>query len=339
MRVGLVSSVYPPEPVVSGRTSTELAAALQAAGHDVTVLCPYPSRPGGALYAGYRRRWRSSAIEAGIRTIRCFSTISKHSTMASRFAENVSFGLSSTLALLRLRGLDVLYLNTWPVFATAMVVTVARLKGIPFVISVQDVYPESLFVQRRRGAAAIGRVLRAIDRWSARGAAAMNVLSDHFAAIYRDDRGVEASRIHVVPNWVAESSVLPDREGGLAFRRARGIPEDAFVVAYGGNIGVAAAVEQLVEAWQHIPEANIHLVIAGAGASTPAVEALARRIAPGRIHIHTPWPVTETASVLSAADLLALPTFGDQSLVSVPSKILSYLLAAKPVLACVLPDS
>jgi glycosyltransferase involved in cell wall biosynthesis len=43
--------------------------------------------------------------------------------------------------------------------------------------------------------------------------------------------------------------------------------------------------------------------------------------------------------VLSAADLLILPTRGEQSMASIPSKIISYMLAARPIIAMVLKDS
>ena len=58
-----------------------------------------------------------------------------------------------------------------------------------------------------------------------------------------------------------------------------------------------------------------------------------------RIIFHTPWAYEDTSKVLAAADVLVLPTKGEQSLASVPSKLLSYLLASKPILAMVLPES
>jgi glycosyltransferase involved in cell wall biosynthesis len=62
-----------------------------------------------------------------------------------------------------------------------------------------------------------------------------------------------------------------------------------------------------------------------------------RRFAMNRLHdqviFHSPWPAQETAVVLGSADLLLLPTRGGQSLASVPSKLISYMLAARPVLA------
>jgi glycosyltransferase involved in cell wall biosynthesis len=47
----------------------------------------------------------------------------------------------------------------------------------------------------------------------------------------------------------------------------------------------------------------------------------------------------ETLPILSAADVLILPTQGDQSLVAMPSKLISYMLAARPVLAIARPES
>src|ERR1035441_6245835 len=56
MRVLLVSSVFPPESVTSASTSYSLAKYLRGKGHDVTVLTSYPSRPGGRIFSGFRRR-------------------------------------------------------------------------------------------------------------------------------------------------------------------------------------------------------------------------------------------------------------------------------------------
>jgi len=58
-----------------------------------------------------------------------------------------------------------------------------------------------------------------------------------------------------------------------------------------------------------------------------------------RIRFYTPWPTAETSRALSAADILILPTRGRQSLASIPSKLIAYMLASRPVLALSLPES
>jgi glycosyltransferase involved in cell wall biosynthesis len=330
--------VYPPEPVVSSRTSADVAASLQEHGDRVTVICPFPSRPGSRIHDGFVRRWRERTTGEGTETIRTWSIISKKSTLLSRLTENLSFGISSAAALLRARKLDALYLNSWPVFATGLVVLIATLKRMPYVLSVQDVYPESLLVQNRLGGRIAAPFLRWIDQRIAKRAAAVIVLSEAFASIYRDDRGVAPERIHIIPNWTSDTG-QESHDGATSYRRSRGIADDDFLVVYGGNVGVAAGVEQLVHAFELIGDRKIHLLIAGGGARAEACETLARQIAPGRVHFHRPWNDDETHRVLASADLLALPTAGAQSRFSVPSKLISYLFAERPVIAAVENDS
>ena len=52
-----------------------------------------------------------------------------------------------------------------------------------------------------------------------------------------------------------------------------------------------------------------------------------------RVKFHNPWLAQDTVTVLKAADLLILPTCGEQAFVSVPSKLLSYMLSGRCILA------
>lgn len=62
---------------------------------------------------------------------------------------------------------------------------------------------------------------------------------------------------------------------------------------------------------------------------------LAQKTENPRIFFHTPWLDSETSSLLAAANLFILPTQGEQSMFSVPSKLISYMLAGHPILSCV----
>lgn len=340
MKVAIVSCVYPPEPSVSARTSADLARALSDSGDEVTVIAPFPSRPSGHVYRGYRRRWRAVSETAAGHVVRRFATTSRRSRMLSRLAENVSFGLTSALELARMPRPDLVYLNSWPLFATAFCAAVARWRRIPFVVSVQDVYPESLVIQGRIGERGwVARLLRRIDRSIARGASAVMVLTEQWASLYRRTREVDAGRVRVVPNWIDETAVAPSEEGSRAWRQAHGIADDAFLLVYGGNVGAAAGVEELIESFGPVDEPGAILLVAGEGSSLHACQSMARHLAADRVRFHHPWPEEETAEVLGAADLLVLPTRGLQSAVSVPSKLIAYLLAGRPVLAIATPDS
>ena len=337
----VVSCVFPPEPVVSARTSQDIAAGLAGCGYEVMVVAPYPSRPGGRIYPNYRRRLLPHSAHSHRYTVtRTYSIPSAKSTRSSRFIENISFGISSAAYLLFARRPKVIYANSWPVFASGLLSLVAGLRRIPYVVVVQDVYPESYYEQGRGDRKSRSyRLMRWIDQQVARRAAHVVVLSEAFARTYREDRGVPASHISIIPNWAEKSADLGEpaaRDGeAAALRHSAGVPADAFAVAYGGNIGVAAGVETLMDALNELED--VHGLVAGEGSSLSACRVIAQ--GNRRVHFITPWPAEQTVPLYRAADVLVLPTQGNQSLSSVPSKLIHYMLSGRPVIAAGLPGS
>ena len=341
MRILIVSCVFTPEPVVSARTSAEIAGAMACKGDDVTVITSFPNRPGGKLFSGYRRKLLHRELSSqGYTIIRCFAALSTRSSILGRFAENISFGITGGLTALFSKRIDLIYANTWPIIATGILSIVARLRRIPMFVSVQDVYPESLIAQQRlANEGLLARWLREIDRHIARGCRAVIVISEQFALLYRK-RGIARDHIHVVPNWGNPDTVIADDPNGRNFRERLGIPPQAYVAAYAGNIGRASRVETCLETFQFLKSnEGIYLLIAGEGSQLNACKELAVKFGINRIKFYSPWPESETSAVLSAADCLLLPTQGRQSLASVPSKMISYMFAARPIIAMSHPHS
>ena len=314
---------------------------MSSEGHSVTVITSFPSRPSGVRYPGYRRRFfQIGRGSEGYKLIRCLSAHSRKSSLFSRSAENISFGLFSSIIAILLSRPDVIYSNTWPIFATALLSLVAKLRRIPFILSIQDLYPESLIAQGRMiDNSPPARLIRWIDSIIARQSSHVIVISERFAEIYGNQRGIQSDRLSVVPNW-ADSSAIDVSISNNQFRRRAGLAESDFLVAYGGNIGMAAGAETLIEAARYLTNhKRVRLLIAGEGSRLHICRGLARKLPEGRIVFHSPWEPEETSEVLRAADLLVLPTRGGQSLASVPSKLIYYMLAARPILALALKGS
>ena len=342
VRVTLVSGVFPPEPMVSAQTSVQLAEELVRRGHSVQVLAPFPNRPKGKLFGGYKRTlYSSSASATGYTVTHCWSFFSPYSTLLSRLAENLSFGITSGLRLFFGEKPDVIYSNSWALFATGIVVLVARLRSIPVVLSVQDVYPESLESQGRVGKRGwLYRLLRNCDELILHSAKEILVISEGFRKLYETDRGIRSERIHVVPNWGTDDLFQTNPNAALEFRQNLGIPPGAFVAVYAGNVGVASNAEMLVDVFAELKaQPQTYLVIAGEGSRLDACREKISHQNLDHVIIHSPWKKDETGPVLHMADLLLLPTKAEQSLLSIPSKLISYFLSARPVVAAVLPAS
>jgi glycosyltransferase involved in cell wall biosynthesis len=336
----VVTCVYHPEPIVSAQTSAQIAKKMAGVGHNVKVLAPFPSRPTQQAYPQYKRGFlKSETCSQGYTIIRCFSIFPSVSSLSSRFLENVSFGLSVFFILLFSHRADVVYGNTWPIFAQGLLALACKLRRMPLVLSVQDIYPESLFVQRRgfEKTSRLYAVLRWLDMQIARNCAGLIVISEQFKETYVSDRRIPESKITVIPNWIDESQSSKN-SGGENIRKKHSIPASAFLAVYGGNVGVAARVETLIDSYRYLTE-NHYLLIAGGGSQLDVCRKLGAQVSAERIKFYSPWPVEQTSQTYQAGDVLVLPTFGTQSLVSLPSKMLGYMLAGKPIIALAHPES
>lgn len=336
MKITIVSSVYPPEPIVSAYTSEMIVQALVEKGYQVHVITGYPNRPKGRIFDGYKRKFfETKKASESLKMTRCFSFFSRNSTIISRSLENISFGVVSSLVLLFNKKPGVVYANTWPLFAQGFVALVCKLKNVPLVFSIQDIYPESLLSQNRINQdSQIITILRFFDRLITKSADALVVLSDGFAIIYRKTRKIPEHKIHVIPNFLKDN--YQNAQITDSYRESLNISKTAFVFIYGGNIGAAAGLEKVVDVFTTIDN-HCHLLIAGSGSQLEKCKESA--LGSSNIHFISPWPESETQKLLKTGDVALLPTIGEQSLASVPSKLINYMLAAKPILAIALHDS
>jgi len=340
VRVLIISCVFPPEPVTSAITSASLAEGLVAAGHEVRVITAYPSRPGGRLYPETKRCFRKIECAGnGYSLLRTFAFASDSSGVLSRLAENISFGVFSTLNALT-ESPDVVYLNTWPVFATGMMASLLRARRIPYVLSVQDIYPEAMIQQGKlRKTGFIASILRGIDEKISLMASAIVTISENFASLYEHDRNIRRERIHVVYNWLDEREIFPG-ERVNHIRKRLGISESAFVALYAGNIGAVAGINLLLDAAELVSgNTEIVIVIAGDGSDRNHCEQEVARRRLQNIRFVCPLPTLDFNFVQAAADIMLLPTLNSAALASVPSKMIAYMLAGRPILAAVHPDS
>ncbi len=347
MRITIVSDVFPPEPLTSAATAADLAGELTARGHDLRVVAPFPNRPSGHLVAGTRRVWRRTECRDGYEIAYRWHTLSRTASFLSRAAENVSFGVTSTLELLRGEAPDVVYMNTWPLFAQGMNMAALSARGVPTVCVVHDLYPETLAQEGRSGVPApVAGAMRAIDRGVLQKAAVVTALNETQADYLADERGVWLDRLRVFHDWV-DAERFPagaPREG--VFRKAHGLipasPGDPspFVAMYVGSLTRMAGLEIYLEAAHHLRHrADIRILLVGDGAMREEIEAQIEAQSLHNLRLIptlTPDRVPETQA---AADVLMMSLRPGAALHTTPSKLVFYLFSERPILGSVSDDS
>ena len=66
---------------------------------------------------------------------------------------------------------------------------------------------------------------------------------------------------------------------------------------------------------------------------------MAEKVSGLRVMLHRPYHPKDASAILGAADVLVVPTRGQISLTALPSKLMHYMFAARPVLAICNPNS
>ncbi|MGI9604751.1 MAG: glycosyltransferase family 4 protein [Acidimicrobiales bacterium] len=338
MRVHVVSLVFPPEPVTSARVASDVADALVDRGHDVTVFCPFPNRPHGRLRPPVRRRLAQSGDVDGYRVTRTWHTLSRSSTLLSRGFENVSFGITSSIAVLRAPRADVAYVSNWPLIAQLLNAVVLRLKRTPVVLVVKDLYPETL-ISRDAGkvSRAVERLLIRLDATVCGMSAKITTISERQRSAVVASRAVRPDDVVHIPDWFEHVEI--DEAQADRFRRDHGL-DDSIVALYAGSITRAAGLDALVDAARELRDRpDLRVVLVGDGVDRVRLEALRDEHGLERLKFVHPLRPEEVAAVHEAADMLIVSLAPGVARHAVPSKMISYLFAGKPVIASVDGDS
>lgn len=123
-------------------------------------------------------------------------------------------------------------------------------------------------------------------------------------------------------------------------RREIGIPVDVPTVVYSGQLYPWKGVDALVEAVGRCHEVQL-LVVGGLGQDLARVKKLGERLAPGRVVFTGTVPHGHVPFYLSAADILAIPNSGRETISSrytSPLKLFEAMASRRPVLASDLPS-
>lgn len=327
MGVLIVSAVFPPEPVVSGRLSMDLYRCLKERGFDARVLHPYPTRP-----YGFKPDKRSIGT-LGEDEIITDSYVCPQSSLFGRIRESWSFGLACKLYIHEHHSeLQCIYANSWPMFSQKAIVKSAKKYGIPCIIHVQDVYPESLS-NKMTGLKKnmVQSLILPMDKYILQNCTKVVAISEKMRYYLAATRGVSQDKISVVINWQNEKEFTDYQQLNHAEEAAH-----PFTFMYMGNIGPVAGVDLLIDAFMQNKIEKARLVIAGSG----SVKEQMMKKAEGNSSIEF-WEVPngKVPEIQSKADVMMLPIKRGAASSSIPSKLPAYMFSAKPIIGCVDEDS
>lgn len=326
----VLSQFYRPEPVMF---PPAIAEAFESDGYQVSVVTGYPNRPDGKLYPAYRQRFNFSEEVGGVRVHRVPLVINYSRNALQRIASFLTFSFSALTVTAAVRGADAVYVYATPATAAIPAQVWQKLLGVPYVLHVQDLWPESVTDSGMMGRGTVNRLAAAVmTPWLKRlysNAAELIAISPGMRELLIE-RGNEAETSSVVYNWAHETSIIAKSSESFSDRGLR--------LLYAGTLGPMQDLETVVEAARRYEsQQGFSLKIAGGGIMENALHKSAAGLSAtkflGRM------PRTDVSALYLESDF-QLVTLKDIPIfrTTVPSKLQASLASGVPVITTVKGD-
>jgi glycosyltransferase involved in cell wall biosynthesis len=300
LRILFLTHYYPPEVNAPANRVSELARQWQRAGHEVTIVTCAPNHPYGRVLPGYRNALFERDRKHGIDICRVWTWLAANEGFLGRTTNYVSFLASAGLQAGRLPKADIVVSTSPQFFCGLAGYLVSRIKRVPWVLEIRDLWPESIVAVGAMMSSPAIRVLERIERFAYRKADHIVVVTDSFVG-HIVGRGGDAARISVIKNGV-DLSLFGELPDAAAFRRRHGL-EGKFVAAYIGTHGMAHQLETILEAAAITrDDESITYLMVGAGAERERLVGLRDAMRLANVVMLDQMPRAEMPTVWAASD-------------------------------------
>lgn len=316
-----------------GTRHFELARHLVERGDEVTIVASNLNYLSGSDPGASRHFISHDEIQA-VKVLRAFTPGVLHRSFPWRVLAFVSFMVTSFVAALQVRDVDVVLGTSPPLFQAVSAWLVTWVRRRPFVLEIRDLWPEfaiDMGVLKNRGLIRASRWLESF----------LYARADHIVVnspAYRDyliAHGVLDVAITLVANGTDPDAFDPAADG-QDFRREHGAGA-SFIVTYAGALGLANDIPTLLRAAEHLmTRSDIGVVIVGDGKERGRLERDARERGLTNVRFAGSIPKIGMREVLAGSDacvaiLQDIPMFRR----TYPNKVFDYMAAGRPVILAI----
>jgi putative colanic acid biosynthesis glycosyltransferase WcaI len=326
LKILLLNQCFYPDVVSTAQHLTDLALALTARGHDVTVIASDRGYDDPTTHFKRRERWNDVEI------IRIPSLSFGKSSRWRRAFNFGSFLLMCTLRLLALRRFDVVVALTSPPLISFLGALFVKLKGGSFCFWVMDLNPDEAIAAGWLDERSLtSHVLQRMLNYSFK-VATRTVVLDRFMKERVVAKGFDLARIAIVPPWSHDDRVQYSLQGREEFRRRHDLSEK-FLVMYSGNHSPCHPLDTLIAAARALKEqTEIVFCFVGGGSEQIKVRDFAAQHGLSNVKCLPYQPLGDLSSSLSAADLHVV-VMGDAFVGIVhPCKVYNIMSVGAPTL-------
>jgi glycosyltransferase involved in cell wall biosynthesis len=224
-------------------------------------------------------------------------------------------------------------LSTSPQFFNGLAgYVVSRLKRLPWILEIRDLWPESIVAVGAITNRPVIRVLEWLERFAYRKASHLVVVTDAFKA-HMVKRGIPADKVTVIKNGADLSLYKEPLHGHQHLARELGV-DGKFVASYFGTHGMAHHLETVLEAAEELRDhKDIVFLLVGDGAERKRLMEMRDEMDLSNVIMLDQQPKEKMPELWSLSNVsLVLLKKSELFKTVLPSKIFESLAMGKPVI-------
>lgn len=329
MRILIVVDCYLPYKKSSAKLVHDLAVEFHNQGHEVIITAP-----DDALTTP-----NQVTVEQGLTILRIRTSQIKGAERITRAINEIR--LSSIIwkegkAFLKSNPCDFIVLYAPSIFFASLIKKLKKLWNCKVYLIQRDIFPQWAVDTGEMKEGLICRFFRLKERQHYAAADIIAVQSPENLKYFSEQGLADKYNLEVLYNWttVNEKKIIQRND-----RQKLGL-QDKVVFFYGGNIGVAQDMDNIVHLAENMREySHVHFLIVGDGSEVPRLKAMIKEKQMNNITIHPAIAQEEYLSMLSQFDIGLISLDRQLKTHNFPGKMLGYMYFSMPILACINPGN
>jgi glycosyltransferase involved in cell wall biosynthesis len=328
MHILLIHQAFAAIDEPGGTRHHELALYLAVQGHRVTIV----ASPVSYLTGETATKGPSHTGHPNITILRPPVYRALHRSFVHRVFNFLSFMISSFWTGLRVREVDLVWGTSPPIFQGVTAWALARLKRVPFLFEIRDLWPAFAVAVGVLTNPLLIRASEWLERFLYRRADTLMVNSPGFTEHVKA-RG--AQQVQLIANG-SDTRMFHPRDDGHDFRQAHNL-EGKYVALYAGAHGMSNDLGVLLAAADKLKDQpEIAIVLLGDGKEKPQLIELAAQMGLENVCFIPSLPKDQMSEALAAADAcIAILKPIEMYKTVYPNKVFDYMAAGRPVILAI----
>lgn len=339
MNILLVHQYFLEEDDPGGSRWNEISKVWVELGHSVTVLGGMMHANGTEKRTEYKGQYFKTKQQGKVNVIRCHVSESYNKNFAGRLWGYFSFMFSSIWAgLFKAKGkFDVVIVTSPPLFVGFSGYLISRLRRMPFVFEIRDLWPESAIDTGVLTNSLIIKLAYWVERFIYKKAKLINVLTPAFRQALVEKKSIAEKKIIFIPNAsdFSLSEELLETFDAVQFRKDNNF-NGKFIITYVGAHGVANHLDQILDAGKVLEDTNAEFLLIGQGMEKERLKQKAIQMGVKNVRFIDSVPKKEVFKYILASDMGASVLKKVDTFKTIYSnKTFDYMSCKKPILMAI----